>query len=239
MNKINLICLPYAGASKYAYNDFKQYTPEYIELVPTELPGRGSRYTERLLKDMDTIVDDIFLQVKGHVNVPYAIYGHSMGTLLGYLLVRRIISEGLPEPILLFCTGRGGPSVEMELPHRHTLSKDDFKEEIRDLGGSPDEILEDEDLMEFFEPILRADFEAIETYEHTPGEPFDIPITAIIGDREKATYEEAQEWKKVTQGDVDIRIFPGKHFFIFNNTREIIKLITQKITKYGREVNVS
>ena len=97
-----------------------------------ELPGRGQRISEPLLSDIHKIVDDAFLQIKAHINIPYAIYGHSLGTLLGFLLVKRILNENLQQPLHLFFSGRGGPSVQDKDKHIHALPKKEFIKKLHD-----------------------------------------------------------------------------------------------------------
>jgi surfactin synthase thioesterase subunit len=230
MTKINLFCLPFAGGSKYSYRGYVTHAPENINVYPIELPGRGARIRESLLTDIHAIVDDVLAQIEPMLwQNAYAIYGHSMGTLVGYLLTKRILEKDLPPPLHLFLTGRGGPSVMAERPLRHKLPKPEFLQQIRELGGSPDDTLNDDNLMEFFEPILRADFQAIETYEHVPGPPLPVSITAIIGVEERTTYAEAMAWQKETSEKLDVRQFPGKHFFIFNYEPELMKIIEKKL----------
>src|SRR4051794_37934122 len=105
MKKINLFCLPFAGGSRYSYISFANCAPENICVIPIELPGRGSRFRETLLTNMDSVVTDIFQQIKDRLDEPYGIYGHSMGTLSGYLLTKKIIQKNLNKPIHLFFTG--------------------------------------------------------------------------------------------------------------------------------------
>lgn len=227
MNKVKLYCLPFAGGSRYSYNGYIKSAPSNVVVTPVELPGRGMRYNEQLLADADRMADDVFEQIRSDLNSPYAIYGHSMGTLLGYLLTKRIVEADLPKPLHLFFSGRGGPSVKYDEPPRYGLPKAEFVTKLRELGGSPDEVLADDSLIEFFEPILRADFQAVETFNYVASEPFDIPITVMIGTNEKTNYEQALAWKKETTADVTVRQFPGKHFFIFQFEKEILKLIAR------------
>lgn len=234
MSKINLFCLPFAGGSKYAYTEFQKLADNELNVIPIELPGRGNRYGEKLLIDVHEMTDDIFEQIKDNLKKPYAIYGHSMGTLLGYLLVHEIVKRGHKSPVQLFFTGRGDPSVKMDLPHRHSLPKEEFRNELKKLGGSPDEVLNNPELMNFFEPILRADFQAIETYEHEHKGHLNIPITVIIGTDEKTTYEEAKKWENVSTKEVEIQVFPGGHFFIFQHSQQIIDIIIEKTRSHER-----
>ena len=229
MNAINLFCLPFAGGSQYSYSSYVGLAPSHINVIPIEIPGRGSRLRENLLTNIHDMVDDVYYQIRGKLEAPYAIYGHSMGSLLGYLLTKKIIANRLNQPVRLFFTGCVGPSVENRERDRHLMPKEEFITKISDLGGSPDEILRDPELMEFFEPILRADFQAVETYEYEEGSPFDIPIDVVIGIDERATYREAQEWQKETTGPVRIRQLPGRHFFIFEYTQEIMNAIVHTL----------
>ncbi|OAD23667.1 Microcystin synthetase associated thioesterase, partial [Candidatus Thiomargarita nelsonii] len=113
-----------------------------------------------------------------------------MGSILGYLLTKRILNAGKPAPLHLFVSGRKAPSVVDDDPPKHQLPKQKFINHINVLGGLPPEILEHTELMDFFEPILRADFQAIETYIYQPASPFDIPITILQGLADKeVTYQ--------------------------------------------------
>jgi surfactin synthase thioesterase subunit len=228
MNRINLICLPFVGGSKYSYRGYVNCAPDNIDVIPVELPGRGTRYKEPLLKNVHLMIDDIFSQVKEKLSSPYIIYGHSMGTLLGYLLTKLIVKKGLPQPECLFFTGCSGPSFRNDEPPTHLLPREELFEKIKSMEGSPDEILNDIDLMIFFEPIIRADFQAIETYVYQNSDPFTIPITVITGIEEKITREQVETWQLETTKPVEIFQLPGKHFFIFQHEEKIMNLIANK-----------
>lgn len=229
-NGVNLFCLPYAGGSAYSYKGFLKSSPNFLEIVFLELPGRGNRAKEPLLKSLEHMVVDLMSQINSRTTEPYAIYGHSMGALLGYLLTKHIIKAGLPPPLHLFFTGCSGPSIADIDRGRHLLPQDQFIEKLRELDGSPEEILSDPILMAYFEPIIRADFEAVDNYVYEEGEPFsEIPITIINGLNERATYEHGLAWQKETTEKIDFRQFPGKHFFIYDYQHEIMKIITNKL----------
>lgn len=224
--KCNLFCFHFAGGSRYSYNNFIEQAPEYIQVIPIELPGRGSRITEELLTDIDSMADDVFSQIRHRLQAPYAIYGHSLGSLLAYLVMMRITRNGLNKPAHLFVSGRGGPSVINEEKLISQLPREQFVKSLEEMGGFPDELLYDNNVIDFFEPILRSDFKGVEQYRYEKPFIMDIPITAMIGDEEETTYEEACEWKKETIAHVDIKVFPGKHFFIFDHAKGIMDVIT-------------
>src|SRR5262249_31116493 len=90
---IDLFCLPFAGGNKYAFREFEKLSPPYLNFIPIEYPGRGSRSNEPLLGDIGYLADDVFVQIERAIGSrPYSIYGHSMGALLAYLVARKLLA---------------------------------------------------------------------------------------------------------------------------------------------------
>jgi surfactin synthase thioesterase subunit len=224
---MTLIILPFAGGSQFSFNEMVYAAnAKGIKPVPVEYPGRGKRFTDPLLENIHDIVEDVFLQVKNHLAPPYAIYAHSMGCIVGYLLIHKIMNKGIPLPVHLFFSGCCGPSVVHEMETKHTLQTDEFIEKLRELGGCPEAILEDEQLLNIFLPVIRSDFRAVETYIYKrSSEPLKIPISVIIGTEDKVTYEDAKLWQQETNKAIEIFEFKGNHFFIFGNEQKIVDLI--------------
>jgi surfactin synthase thioesterase subunit len=226
---MKIFCFPYAGGSIYSLKQFERLMPAGIEWIPIEPPGRGRRVHEALIRDLYALSADIFKQIRGRLDEPYAIYGHSMGAMLAYLVAKRIMACGLPAPLQLFVSGCGAPSGKPENKGRYLLPTDKFWAALRELGGSPDEVLHNTDLQRFFEPILRADFEAIENYQYQQGVPLDIPITVMIGSQEAISRKDAGRWQEETLAPVEVVHFPGNHFFIFEQARAIAGLIQSNL----------
>ncbi|WP_268906141.1 thioesterase II family protein [Clostridium hydrogenum] len=98
-----LFCLPYAGGSEAIYYKWKDYLSPSIQLIPIELKGRGKRYNETFYETLDEAINDIFKWIKERImNDDYAIYGHSMGSILAYELYYKVISEKLRKPKHIF-----------------------------------------------------------------------------------------------------------------------------------------
>ncbi|MFA0961378.1 thioesterase II family protein [Roseivirga sp. BDSF3-8] len=228
--KITVFFLPFAGGSRYSYNQFKQNAPAWIKVEPLDLPGRGSRFKEDLLNTIEEVVDDLYDQIKDKLDKPYAIYGHSMGATLGYLLTRKINDLNKPMPQHVFLTGTCGPAADRETKIRSTMPKDEFIAEVKNMGGSPDEILNDDQLMEFFEPILRGDFRILESYNHIPQEPLEVPFTVVIGADEEVTEKEGKAWGQEFSTPLDFHIMPGNHFFIFDQYKDVLRLLARRLS---------
>ncbi len=234
MRPVNLICLPFAGGNKYSYREYESKMPASVKMMPLDYPGRGSRMREPMLTCMTRITDDLYRQVRNCVDLqPYAIYGHSMGGLAAFLLTHKLMRHRHRAPLHLFITGTTGPSALSRCSiKRHKLDKKAFIGEIINLDGMPEEILRNEEMMEYFEPILRSDFTATETfvYEELPG--LSIPMTVVTGTEEDMKMEDILLWQKETSHPVDFRQMTGKHFFIFQHTEEMIEVITEQLINH-------
>ena len=222
---------PFAGGTKYSYKHFHEHKPSFLNFITLEYPGRGGRANEPLLTDVESLIEDLYRQVSVNIKEgPYAFYGHSLGALLAFLLARRIRKGGCGEPKHLFLTGCSGPAhVSRSDKSRHLMSKADFMKEIRELNGSPEEVMENAELFEYFEPILRADFQASETYMYQGDDPLDISFTVITGKEEAIEAEAIRMWQVETNGRVDFKVMPGNHFFISTYYREIVNIISRKL----------
>lgn len=229
MKKIKIFCIPFAGGSQFSYLGYRKEAISNLELLLLDLPGRGKRLDEKCLTDIHAMTDDVFQNVVANIKEPYAIYGHSMGGLIAFLLTKKIIKKGITPPLKLYLTGRGGPSVIRKDEMKHTLPREAFIQTLKDLGGM-DHILADHSLIEFFEPILRADLQAAERYQYTKEKPFDIPITVLIGEDEKITLEEASAWQAETTHPLTLKQLPGNHFFIFQHEKEIMEMIFRELS---------
>lgn len=227
--KIKLFCFPFAGGSQYSYTLFNRYLPAKIELIPLDIPGRGARFSEKLLDDLNAIAEDLYEQIKDQLDAPFAFYGHSMGTMLCFLVTQILHNKQLPLPTHLFLSGRGGPKYEEKDRNWHLLPPNEFRQKLLALGGSPKEVLEEERLMELIEPILRADFKAVELFSYPNFQMLDIPVVVMIGKEEQITREEALSWQEITTLPVQFHEFQGDHFFIFEHTQKMIEIVAQQL----------
>jgi surfactin synthase thioesterase subunit len=231
INKEVLFLLPYAGGNCYC---LRGLIPELspIEVVSLEYPGRGKRINERLLRTSEEIVCDLFDCVMNHINncTDFYIYGHSMGTLMGYLLIHKVLKDTGKKPKHFFVSGRGGPSI-VDNTARFLLPSHEFRENLKELGGCPEEVLKNNELMNFFEPVLRADFESIETYHHIPATKLNVPITGFHGLNGDTNAVDMNLWQQESIYPIRIFGFSGNHFFIFDHWKEIGAIINETIRK--------
>jgi surfactin synthase thioesterase subunit len=232
-NKV--IALPFAGGNKYSFNGIEKHVSKKIDWITLELPGRGSRFKESLLDKIDHMVDDLLSQIMPHIHEGnYIIYGHSMGTLLGYELAKKITEKKLQKPMALFFTGRGAPGFTRFNNKKSLLPSPLFWEEVNKIGGLPKEILECKELLELYYPIMKSDFKAIEDYNYLPMEvPFNFPIHILMGKEEigigneKTPLSGMKDWQNETSDNCTFELLDGDHFFVFKHAEPLAKRISE------------
>lgn len=219
-----LFLLHFGGGNCYSYHFLRPYLPNHFDFLPLELPGRGKRIKEELVSIESQAIEDLVSQIISlRNNQPYIIFGHSMGATLGLRVTKKLEEAGDP-PKRLIVSGNAGPGTG-EDKRRSEMDDKELKEELKTLGGVQDEVLDNEDLFDFFAPIMRSDFRLLENSEKlSPGYKLTSSITAIMGDNEE-TSEEIENWKNFTSGDFKSYLFSGNHFFIHDHPNELAQII--------------
>jgi len=228
-NKVILFAIPYAGGSMYSFNILKKYCPDFIDFCPIELPGHGARINDSLRSDIHEIVEDLYSQIERRITVPYAFFGHSMGSIIIYLLAKKITSFKKPLPSQLFVSGKAGPSTK-SLTKRHLFSDEELKEEIKKLGGTAKEVIENEDLINYFIPIIRADFQALETYKHSNSLRLNVPITVLVGEDDNLNMKDVLSWQEESIYPIKLIKLTGGHFFINDHPKRIMDLLKDTLS---------
>jgi medium-chain acyl-[acyl-carrier-protein] hydrolase len=213
--KLRLFCLPYSGANASVYYGWAGRLPSDAELCAVELPGHGRRLAEPLTDEMGKLVQQVADGLAPYLDRPFAIFGHSMGALLGFELSRHLQRSEALQPRHLFVSGHVAPQLAEHSEPIHDLPREDFFQRIHDLEGTPELVLENRELQDLVMPILRADFKVCETYSFRQGEPLECPMTALGGLSDKfVSRKDLEDWGWLTRGPFSVRMFPGGHFFI-------------------------
>jgi surfactin synthase thioesterase subunit len=213
---MRLFCLPHAGGGATAYRSWTAGLPEFVQICPVQLPGRETRLSEPLCTRFDLLVDSIDRELRSWVDLPFAIFGHSMGALLAFEWVHRLRRAGAPMPVWLFLSGRRAPDAQGDdAGLLHSLSDREFVKELTRLyDGIPQEFHENESLKEVFLPILRADIAVVESYRFQQDEPLDCPITVFAGINDASvSWDELMAWKHHTRRRFAMQVLPGGHFY--------------------------
>lgn len=212
--RIRLFCFPYAGGGASVFRKWQQHLPADIQVCALQPPGRENRMADPLHHDVLALVSDIIPAIQPFLDRPFAFFGHSTGALVAFELIRKIRQSDLPQPLVLMVSGSRPPHIPEPRPIHH-LPEPQFIEGLRRFSGTPEELLQNRELMDLYTPILRADLALEETYVHKEEALLDIPVAAVGGDGDReVSCRVLEDWKIHTRGEFSLKLFPGDHFYL-------------------------
>lgn len=200
-----------------------------------QLPGRENRLREQPFRAMAPLVAALADQVEPLLDRPYCIFGHSMGALIAFELVRELRQRGLAEPARLFASGASAPQIPRDEPPLHALPDDEFVRQLTErYQGIPKEVLEHRELLDLVLPTLRADLAAIETYVYRDGPPLACGVSAFAGDQDShVTPDELSAWSEVTSGPFESARFAGDHFYLHERRDDVLQAVLPELRRFA------
>lgn len=225
-----LFCIPYAGAGASIYRAWPGALRNAAEVWPVHLPGRERRLSEPPAATIQNLATLTARGIAAHFDRPFVLFGHSMGALISYEVARALRHLGLRQPDALLVSGYGGPHLPDTRSPIHSLPDAAFKDAVVALDGTPQDVIENIELMELLLPLLRADFKLVETYEHGSEAPLDVPIFVYAGSNDRDTPQEALDgWVHSTSRPVSITLFDGGHWYLRDHATALVDQIRRDL----------
>jgi surfactin synthase thioesterase subunit len=238
-SRVQLYCLPYAGASASVYVRWKRRLPTWIEVTPVELPGRGRRMCEPLAQTLPALLDSIARDVRPEPGRPFAVFGHSLGAIIAFELAARLEQQGLA-PAIVFASGTCPPAARDRERFAALQTDAELLAELRRLDGTPAHVLADAELMELALPVLRADFQIAANYTGNAERLLRAPLVALGGADDPTTSGEAiAAWRDQTRADFSMHMLPGGHFFIHEQESALFAVLEQHLRRAVTAPHVS
>ncbi len=226
-----LLCFPYAGGGASIFHSWKKELFYDVKVCPIQLPGREERIIEEPYTNVEKLTDDI-LCCLAEIDNDIILFGHSMGAKIAYSVAVEL-EKKYRGPKLLIVSGSTAPnSFESDLING--LNDEEFKNRLMQFEGTPKEILENKELLNFFMPMLRADFTMNETCKFKDVFKLKCPILALRGDEDKeVTQNDLYAWRTYTDNNkFECVAFHGNHFYIRSEEKILLQWIRKKIIEY-------
>lgn len=222
-----LFCFHFAGGGASVFRGWAEALPQEIDVLAAQLPGRESRFSETRYTRMGPLITELADQIEPFLHPKSVFFGHSMGAMVAFELIRELRRRGHCSPLVFFPAGRRAPQIADEDPPMHNLPEEELVTKLlNEYRDTLPAVMQNPELRELMLPMLRADFELCETYRYEQALPLDCPIIALGGaDDPDPTEAQLLRWKEMTTGSFRHFQFPGDHFFIDKHKDQVLRLI--------------
>ena len=228
--RLRLFCFPYAGGAASVFRNWSEGLPADVEVCPVQFPGRGTRLLEPPFREFSPLIETLAEALLPLLDRPFALFGHSLGSLVSFELARQLRTKHQARPVHLFVSAGPAPQIPLRGSPINDLPEKELSTELLRLNGTPRELLNDKELMEIVLPSLRADFALYETYHYSSEPPLNCPISAYGGlSDERVKHSDLEAWRDQTNVSFSIRMFPGDHFFLKTTQSLLLRALSQEL----------
>lgn len=204
-----------------------------IELGAIQLPGRESRLRESPHRDLCRLVGQLADEVIPYLVTPFALFGHSVGALIAFELIRELRRRAQAQPIHLFVSGCPAPHLACNRSPIHALPEPELIAALRCYNGTPEEILHNRELIDALLPVVRADLCLADTYKFHEELPLDIPISAYGGVADAdVTCDGLAAWSRFTAAAFCVRLFPADHFYLSRHREMLLETLSGELSVF-------
>lgn len=223
--RARLFCFHHLGGSATAFSGWHAYLPDWLEIHAIQLPGREERSNEICITDFRELEPLLIEAVSSFLSRPFFLFGHSMGTLIGYNAALAIADKYGCKPLHLFASG-------FWPPQSHWIERIDADKAWASASELeiPDGLAGDSIFMNMMASIVHSDAELVKSYGSKVCAVPDFPITVFRGtDDPMFTAVDAEGWKTSTTAEVNLHTLPGAHMFIIRNQSLLLKQVSRII----------
>jgi surfactin synthase thioesterase subunit len=235
--RTQLLCLPFAGGGAGFYRAWRRLAVGPVEVVPLQLPGREERFADALPSDLITAARELARDgVRACADRgPVALFGHSLGAVLGYEVAREIDRARPGLVCHLFVSGSPGPWT-VRARRATGLDDSEFLARVKEFAGYQHEAFDDPRLREVLLPVLRADVAMHESYHPASEEPIGIPVTALRGaDDQLVSRAQLEQWRPATTARFAVAELPGSHMYIAEGPSALLELVGRTLHARANE----
>jgi medium-chain acyl-[acyl-carrier-protein] hydrolase len=231
-SRLRLFCFPFGGGGASTFAHWATGLPSGVDVYPMQPPGRESRANEPAITRLPQLVGALVEVMETLLDLPFALFGHSIGALTAFELARQLRRQGLRQPQWLFVSGHPSAELPRRRPAVSRLSRSEFVAALRDQFGVTPALLENAALLDLILPTLYADYELVESYRYDDEPPLAMPISAFGGNRDpEATEEEVLAWRRHTTGPFSSSILEGDHMFVSSARQSLLREVGRDLAR--------
>jgi pyochelin biosynthetic protein PchC len=224
-----VLFLPHAGGTAANCTTWAEHFPAGVRLLAAQYPGRGPRYTEPHATEIDEWVTPLLRAVDG-ITGPLALFGHSLGALVGFELAWRLQQRDRDAAVLV-ASAAPPPHLPNPLLQDGELSDADLTALLKAHGGLSPQLLAEPEILALAVDGLRADLTIERNYDFGP-EPRRLrcPIVVLGGDLDLLVPPElGRAWTDRSAAPADVHVLRGGHFYLLEQPETVAALVSARL----------
>lgn len=231
MASTRLLCIPFAGGGSLVFRGWAAGLPSHVEAFAVQLPGREDRLKAPAFDSWQPMMEALTEAVTPLPKLPTAVFGHSLGAVIGLELARWMQARQPGQLKHVFLSGRPWPGGSTgERLALCGLSDDEFVRELDLHYGSLSTSMAHPDIREMTLPILRADLRLLDSYRYSQSPALDCPLTVFAGSGDPATPPQSLDgWRRETRGPFQLRMLDARHFFLESHRNQLVADISSSL----------
>ncbi|MGL4305637.1 MAG: thioesterase II family protein [Mycobacteriaceae bacterium] len=226
-----LLILPHAGAGASSYRELSKALSKNFDVMVVQYPGRQDRAKEPFSSSLSELARGAlqeFIVSEYNRRLPIGVFGHSMGSLVGFEFVQQAESIGI-EVAFFGASGAVAPGRVVDLPP-HPTSDEELLSHLGALDGTSADVLTSSDVMRMALPALRADYQAFDAYTCDQNIRIKTSVHVMGGSTDQfVTTDELFGWQKHCEKEISVSLFDGGHFYIHDNIDGVAELLTSEL----------
>ncbi|MDV7765069.1 thioesterase II family protein [Peribacillus sp. CSMR9] len=237
--KKTLFCFPYAGGSASFYREWK-FDDDVIEVVPLEYPGHGSKYSEPLRDHMADLTDSLMEEMETKYQIQslenISLFGHSMGAIVAYEIAAKLDERYGNKVEHLFISSKSSPDYKVD--QIDCSNSNNLKQSLKKIGGTNKELLETEDFMTLFLPIIQSDLNVLANYhdENKRKKKVGNKAVLLLGSEDSVTKESMESWNEYIEHIEGLHMLKGDHFYLKQNQDIVLKIVQEYLLRSRCEI---
>lgn len=218
---VRIVCFHAAGCQPTVFAEWQRHLPANVCVTPVVLPMHGSRLSESMPQSFQEIANDLLDDCPELFDRATILFGHSMGAIIAYEVACLLQMRGR-QPVALVASGAQSPDRREVVDRTIGLTDDEFLDVLRAYGSIREDLLHDRAFLDYYLPIVRADFALCERYTWQSRPALSLPIHTFNGEEDTHIGRDGIErWRNFTCIGCTHHVFRGGHFYCDEHPAEV------------------
>src|SRR5947209_3811788 len=177
--RVRLVCFSHAGATEAPFASWPDGLSGDIEVGAVRKPPLADN---RELTEV--LTDAVLAYVSQTPSVPFALFGHSLGSLLAFGVARLLRQRQAAQPCCLLCASATAPQLPATIwpgppPQDWTITE--LAAYLRYAGGTAEIVLGNATYLQRLLPRMQVDLAVRASFTYTEAPPLSYPLAIFSG----------------------------------------------------------